>query len=189
MFLAYQNVFQLPDIHLIDVFKHCKKLGAITQVHAENGDLVAEGALFLVLFFWNCCKCFEGAKHCLSKVWNEFLLFCLLIEVDQGVTGPEGHLLSRPETVEAEATNRAITIADRFSFSFCHHRCLLFDAFGESVNTPIYIVRRLRCFGNGFCFEHRTKKKGARDVENGVQRGCRLEKTRRARVWRANCSR
>jgi hypothetical protein len=51
MFLAYQNVFQLPDIHLIDVFKHCKKLGAITQVHAENGDLVAEGALFLVLFF------------------------------------------------------------------------------------------------------------------------------------------
>lgn len=58
MFLAYQNVFQLPDVHLIDVFKHCKKLGAIAQVHAENGDLVAEGNTstqsFLVVF--DLCK-------------------------------------------------------------------------------------------------------------------------------------
>ena len=52
MFLAYQNVFQLPDIHLIDVFKHCKKLGAITQVHAENGDLVAEGCFYLFVYLF-----------------------------------------------------------------------------------------------------------------------------------------
>ena len=32
MFLAYKNVFQLADEHLIDVFKRCKELGAITQV-------------------------------------------------------------------------------------------------------------------------------------------------------------
>jgi dihydropyrimidinase len=110
MFLAYKGVYQvwqacsillflfefnivifflqLPDENLIDVFKRCKHLGAITQVHADNGDLVA-----------------EGQKQCLAK----------------GVTGPEGHTLSRPESVEAEATHRAITIADR-------------------VNTPIYIV-------------------------------------------------
>lgn len=88
MFLAYKDVFQLPDDALIHVFTKCKELGAVAQVHAENGDLIA-----------------DGQKKML----------------EMGITGPEGHEMARPEEVEAEATHRAIVIANR-------------------VNTPVYIV-------------------------------------------------
>jgi dihydroorotase-like cyclic amidohydrolase len=43
MFLAYKGVFQLPDSDLFAVFSKIKSLGALAQVHAENGDLIAEG--------------------------------------------------------------------------------------------------------------------------------------------------
>lgn len=58
------------------------------QVHAENGDAVAEGQ---------------------QRVFAA------------GITGPEGHALSRPATLEGEATARAIRLA-------------------EFVGTPLYVV-------------------------------------------------
>ncbi|XP_069776357.1 dihydropyrimidinase [Narcine bancroftii] len=88
MFMAYKDVFMLQDDELYLAFCQCKKLGAIAQVHAENGHIIA-----------------EAAKRMLAM----------------GICGPEGHELSRPEIVEAEATQRVIAI-------------------GSCVNCPVYIV-------------------------------------------------
>ncbi|NXI61087.1 DPYS Dihydropyrimidinase, partial [Anseranas semipalmata] len=88
MFMAYKDVYMLSDEELYAAFSYCKELGTVAQVHAENGELIA-----------------QNAKKMLAM----------------GITGPEGHMLSRPEEVEAEATQRAITIAN-------------------AVNCPLFVV-------------------------------------------------
>lgn len=42
IFMAYKDMFMLQDDEMYQVFKRCKELGAIAQVHAENGNLIAE---------------------------------------------------------------------------------------------------------------------------------------------------
>ncbi|KAG8122950.1 hypothetical protein E2320_018299 [Naja naja] len=85
MFMTYKDLYMLRDSELYQVFRACTDIGAIARVHAENGELVAEGA-------------------------REAL--------DLGITGPEGIEISRPEELEAEATHRVITIANRVRTSF-----------------------------------------------------------------------
>lgn len=78
-FLAYKGRLMLSDEDLISGFARCRDLGALPQVHAENGDLIA---------------------HLQRNLLNE------------GVTAPRGHPLSRPPQCEAEATLRAVTMAE-----------------------------------------------------------------------------
>ncbi len=77
-FMAYKGALMLDDQALLRSIGRAFELGALCNVHAENGDAV------------------------------EFLQKQLLA---RGITGPEGHPLSRPPEVEAEAANRVITLA------------------------------------------------------------------------------
>lgn len=59
--------------------------------------------------------------------------------VKQGVLGPEGHILSRSDEIEAEATHRVVTIAN-------------------TVNVPLYIVHVMKRGANDEL--RRAKAKG-----------------------------
>ncbi|OQR73411.1 dihydropyrimidinase-related protein 2-like [Tropilaelaps mercedesae] len=98
MFMAYKDALMLTDEDLIRGLKRCAQIGALAQVHAENGDIIAEG---------------DGET--VSEDENEKRL------LKEGVTAPEGHLLSRDDEIEAEATNRVCILA-------------------HQVNCPLYVV-------------------------------------------------
>ncbi|MCQ8280015.1 dihydropyrimidinase [Acetobacteraceae bacterium KSS8] len=78
-FMAYKGALMVDDGVLLSSVGHALSLGALCNVHAENGDAVAH----------------------LQKTLLE-----------RGITGPKGHPLSRPPSVEGEAAQRIIAIAD-----------------------------------------------------------------------------
>ncbi|MEJ1274957.1 hypothetical protein NN561_005850 [Cricetulus griseus] len=45
MFMAYKDLYMVHDEQMYSAFSQCKEIGAVAQVHAENGDLIAEAAL------------------------------------------------------------------------------------------------------------------------------------------------
>jgi dihydropyrimidinase len=78
-FMAYKGALMVDDGVLLHSIGRALELGAICNIHAENGDAVA-----------------HLQKQLLAA----------------GITGPEGHPLSRPPAVEGEAAQRVIAIAD-----------------------------------------------------------------------------
>ena len=78
LFMAYKGALMVDDGVLLRVIERAAALGALCNVHAENGDAVV---------------------HLQRKLLAE------------GITGPEGHALSRPAAVEGEAAQRVIAIA------------------------------------------------------------------------------
>jgi dihydropyrimidinase len=48
MYMAYKDDLMLNDSELYDVFERCKQLGALAQVHAENGDIIAKNTEKLI---------------------------------------------------------------------------------------------------------------------------------------------
>lgn len=78
VFMAYKNAIMVDDGELYQVMKHAARLGAIVNVHAENGDAV---------------------YHLQREL------------VANGSLGPEFHPVSRPSSVEGEATSRALMMA------------------------------------------------------------------------------
>ncbi|XP_071742978.1 dihydropyrimidinase-related protein 2 isoform X5 [Lepeophtheirus salmonis] len=78
-FKAYMSdSMSLSANEIIEFLNKVKSTGAIAQVHAENGEIIA-----------------ENQKRLAAK----------------NITGPEGHLMSRPEEVEEEAVNTLISFA------------------------------------------------------------------------------
>ncbi len=109
-----------------------KDMGTLTRDHGVNSfkhfmayknAIMVDDEVLISSFM----RAKELGAICTVHAENGELVFRLQKEVfDKGITGPEGHPLSRPPEVEGEAANRAIRIA-------------------EVLGVPIYIVHN-SCF-------------------------------------------
>jgi dihydropyrimidinase len=121
-FMAYKNAFMINDEELVQAMRQASKLGAISMVHCENGELVVQGQQYVL---------------------NEL-----------NITGPEGHPLSRPAIVEAEAVHRASVLAN-------------------FANAPLYVVHVMS--KEAMQEVARAKQRGWRIVGEPISAGLTLD--------------
>ncbi|WP_423798034.1 dihydropyrimidinase [Neobacillus sp. SAB-20_R2A] len=88
LFMAYKGEMMVNDLEMYKIMKKAGELGIITNVHAENGDVIDE---------------------------------LVRQAIAEGKTAPIYHGYTRPTVLEAEATGRALAIA-------------------EAADAPVYIV-------------------------------------------------
>ncbi|KAK2099263.1 Dihydropyrimidinase- protein 4 [Saguinus oedipus] len=152
VFMAYKDRCQCSDSQMYEIFSIIRDLGALAQVHAENGDIVEEapaptGAGGVQSGPHRPHGTSVGPPYRThlpdtASPQGDFLTrdrLCLPPELlrkvlavrqgheqkrwlELGITGPEGHVLSHPEEVEAEAVYRAVTIA-------------------KQANCPLYVTK------------------------------------------------
>ncbi|MFT5430393.1 MAG: dihydropyrimidinase [Myxococcota bacterium] len=104
-----QEMLELTRDHGVNSFKHFM---------AYKNAIMCDDEVLVNSF----TTCRELGALCTVHAENGELVFRLQQEIfDRGISGPEGHPLSRPPEVEGEAANRAIRIA-------------------EVLGTPIYVV-------------------------------------------------
>ncbi|XP_077288090.1 collapsin Response Mediator Protein [Arctopsyche grandis] len=110
MFMAYKDAWMLDDYDLYSAFETCNQLGALPQ--CALATLIQNDTGVSVLS----SKVHAENGNIIAKNTERLL--------SRGVTGPEGHELSRNEEVEAEAVNRACVVANQ-------------------AQTPLYIVHMM----------------------------------------------
>ncbi|MBE9557177.1 MAG: dihydropyrimidinase, partial [Proteobacteria bacterium] len=97
---VHRDMETLVKDHGVNSFKHFM---------AYKGAIMADDEILVNSFK----RARELGAICTVHAENGELVFTLQQEmIDKGITGPEGHPLSRPPEVEGEAANRAIRIAE-----------------------------------------------------------------------------
>lgn len=107
---VYNDMGTLVKDHGINSFKHFM---------AYKNAIMAEDETLINSF----SRCLELGAMPTVHAENGDLVFHLQRQIlERGITGPEGHPLSRPSEVEGEAANRAIRIAQALSVPlYCVH--------------------------------------------------------------------
>lgn len=99
MFMAYKDMFMLRDSELFQALQHCKDIGAIARVHAENGELVAEVSHFTTSTSVSLKHISGNFSFVLTLIYNLAVCKGAKETLELGITGPEGIEISRPEEV------------------------------------------------------------------------------------------